>query len=89
MPLTAYRLGWVCGMAFAQVGSLASVRRGRPGLTLVVLWSMPRYAQPGAIQAALAHPGVDGEVGSPVTAVWLPAEDGRRRRPPAGPALRV
>ena len=33
-------------------------------------------------------PGLRGEAGSPVAAVALPAEDGRRRRPPAGPALK-
>jgi hypothetical protein len=30
---------------------------------------------------------VKGEAGSPVAVVSLPAEGGRRRRPPAGPAL--
>jgi hypothetical protein len=29
-----------------------------------------------------------GEAGCPVLVVSLPAEDGRRRRPPAGPALK-
>jgi hypothetical protein len=30
---------------------------------------------------------VEGEADPPVTVASLPAEDGRRRRPPAGPAL--
>jgi hypothetical protein len=30
---------------------------------------------------------VHGESGLRVSVVWLPAEDGRCRRPPAGPAL--
>jgi hypothetical protein len=30
----------------------------------------------------------EGGAGSPVAAVSVPAEDGRRRRPPAGPALK-
>jgi hypothetical protein len=38
---------------------------------------------------APAWPGVEGEAGTPVAVVSLPAEDDRRRRPPAGPALRV
>jgi hypothetical protein len=42
---------------------------------------------PPASVTALAHPGGEGEAGTPLTIVALPAEDGRRRRPPAGPAL--
>ena len=41
-----------------------------------------------ACPAWMVPPEVQGEAGSPVTVVSLPAEDGRRRRPPAGPALK-
>src|SRR5215211_250844 len=41
----------------------------------------------GLLAAAL--PAGGGSAGSPVPGVSLPAEDGRRRRPPAGPALRT
>jgi len=46
------------------------------------------YVASHALVTALVLLGVEGEAGAPVTVVSLPAEDGRRRRPPAGPALR-
>jgi hypothetical protein len=42
---------------------------------------------PPILVAALASLGVEGEAGSPDATVALPAEGGRLRRPPAGPAL--
>jgi hypothetical protein len=50
-------------------------------------WATEREGLGWQDPAAIVLLGLLGEAGSPVTVVSLPAEDGRRRRPPAGPAF--
>jgi hypothetical protein len=72
---------------------LPHLRARGTGLRRLLATARLRAHQVNASSADLLHIALTtfraGEAGLGDPVVWLPAEDGRRRRPPAGPALRM
>jgi hypothetical protein len=95
--IAGWRRGVLPGRQLGGLTAQEALALERPAMTFV--WAQlaarlgrHRVTDRGRLVHVLGRcgpqpPGLEGEAGSAVAVVSLPAEDGRRRRPPAGPAL--